>query len=137
MYVLVNFKLFKFLLFITAISNANLLQIRKKDTVRSFKSAQANKLFKPIEQSGYITKLHLFLPFCNTLCTCLCVIHRSLQVDKLEAKINIGCLIKETVKSQFLKSVVVYIGSNIFYFTLNYYYSYVHHKQSTLVEIYD
>ena len=50
----------------------------------------------------------------------MCMRHRSLQVDKLWRKINIAYLIEDTEKSQFLKSVVVYIGSKIFYSTINY-----------------
>ena len=39
--------------------------------------------------------------------------HRSLQVDNLRGKINIGQLIEDTEKSQFRKAVVVSIGENI------------------------
>ena len=73
------------------------------------------------------------------------------KVDKLWGKLNIGYLNENTEKSQFFKSVVVYIGSEIFYSTINYHGKepnlelhiiigsadiYVCHKQPTLVEIY-
>ena len=46
---------------------------------------------------------------------------RSLELDNFWGKINIGYLIKDSEKSKFLKSVVAYIGSKIFYSTINYY----------------